>query len=842
MTALFVMATPASPQSHGTAVEPGVAHSLAVDRKSRISNLTYDLHFDLPAEVELPVEGTEAIAFDYVPERGHTLAIDFRAPASAVKSVVVNGTAEAVTIADEHILVPDSLLHRGKNTIDIGFTAGSRSLNRRPDYMYTLFVPDRARTVFPCFDQPDLKATFRLSLTMPQEWKAVSNSPTDGETPVSQGRKTLSFKPTEPLSTYLFAFAAGKFDYASHTSGRHTIGAYYRETDSAKIAQLPAVFNEVAAALDWQEEFTGVSYPFAKYDLVILPGFQFGGMEHTGATFYNDNSIFTSPDPTPDNLLRRVQLIAHETTHMWFGDYVTMRWFDDVWTKEVFANYFGAAITRARMPQLDHDLEWLRHYATASMSEDRGPGGTAIRQSLDNLSNAGLIYNNIIYNKAPVMLAKLVDLMGEDAFREGIRRYVAAFPYGNADWDELVDILQSCTDKDVRGFSQSWVYSPGMPNIHITANGAQIKAAQTDPRGNGALWPQRFGIGVITSDGSLKEVEVEMTGTDSVSTAALESPLEPGAVIVPNCNGKGYGLFTTDEANTDALMALVAGNSDALSKTARLATLMNLRENFLAGNISSDKWLDCCLGALEAETDPQTAATIVTYIADPLWDVAETTAAAAEMRLWQMAGNHAVKSVRKPLVSLIAHNARSTQAVDSVRALWQGGVSEAADERMLMSMAYELAIRKPVEADAILAAQRARLSNPDRISEFDFVSRAAVADTAALDSLFRSFLIPSNREIEPWTVSALALLNHPLRASRAVAYITPALEALPDIQRTNDIFFPGKWCASLLGSHRSASALSQVENFLKNNPLLNPLLRNKILNGAQNLMRVASKK
>ena len=153
---------------------------------------------------------------------------------------------------------------------------------------------------------------------------------------VADGRKLITFKPTEPLSTYLFSFVAGKLQRAEYQDGERTIVAYHREVDERKVAQLEVIFEQVASSLHWLEEYTGIAYPFAKYSLIILPGFQYGGMEHTGATLYNDTRMFLSEYPTLDEELSRTELIAHETAHMWFGDYVTMEWFDDVWTKEVF--------------------------------------------------------------------------------------------------------------------------------------------------------------------------------------------------------------------------------------------------------------------------------------------------------------------------------------------------------------------------------------------------------------------------------------------------------------------------------------------------------------------------
>ena len=157
-------------------------------------------------------------------------------------------------------------------------------------------------------------------------------------------------------------------------------------------------------ALEWQEDFTGIPYPFAKYDVIILPGFQYGGMEHTGATLYTDRRMFLDEHPTLNERLSRSSLIAHETSHMWFGDYVTMKWFDDVWTKEVFANYFASRIVEPLYPDVNHRLNFIRDYIPASYSEDRTSGANPIKQDLDNLRNAGLVYGNIIYDKSPVIM------------------------------------------------------------------------------------------------------------------------------------------------------------------------------------------------------------------------------------------------------------------------------------------------------------------------------------------------------------------------------------------------------------------------------------------------------
>ncbi|MBR2300586.1 MAG: aminopeptidase, partial [Bacteroidaceae bacterium] len=299
----------------------GVSQQLAELRKREIKELSYDLFFSLPCEKDSAVRGNIVISFAL--DARQDVILDFCASPDKVGTIEVNDAAVTCDIRDEHIIIPSQATVAGKNKVHISFVAGNQSLNRNDDYMYTLLVPDRARTLFPCFEQPNLKALFTLSLELPAQWEAVSNSRANS-TVVNGDRKTIQFERTEPLSTYLFSFVAGKMQRCERNIGDRVIAAYHRENDPKRLQQLDIIFSQVAASIEWLEHYTGIPYPFAKYDIVILPGFQYGGMEHTGATLYNDATLFLGEHTTPDEELQRALLIAHETAHMWFGDYVTM--------------------------------------------------------------------------------------------------------------------------------------------------------------------------------------------------------------------------------------------------------------------------------------------------------------------------------------------------------------------------------------------------------------------------------------------------------------------------------------------------------------------------------------
>jgi len=214
-------------------------------------------------------------------------------------------------------------------------------------YVYSLLVPADASSLFPCFDQPDLKGRFTLRLRLPRDWRAVSNAPLLEEAP---GR--ARFAQTEPISTYLFAFAAGPFERLSQPDEAVRLWVRRSQLERARAhAGEVLALNRQALAF-FRAEF-GRPYPFAKYDLVLIPELAYGGMEHAGATFLNEQAIVFPYPPTGPDLLRRAQLLFHEASHQWFGNLVTMRWFDDLWLKEGFANFMAAKAAAAIVPELE---------------------------------------------------------------------------------------------------------------------------------------------------------------------------------------------------------------------------------------------------------------------------------------------------------------------------------------------------------------------------------------------------------------------------------------------------------------------------------------------------------
>ncbi|MBT5185488.1 MAG: peptidase M1, partial [Kordiimonadaceae bacterium] len=444
----------------------GVSWELATYRKNSISNINYDLELRIPALTEEPIRADQVFSFNLNNVSDH-LQIDFKEDGAKIERIIVNGITRPINHYNEHIVIDKNHVKVGKNEIELSYIAGDGALNRNDNYLYTLFVPDRMRTSFPSFDQPNLKATFDLTLIMPKVWKAISSAPIKNRSD-REFRSTVEFERSNVMSTYLFSFVAGGFEEIVRDVEGVEMTMLHREPEAAKVAQnVDEIFRLHKASLDYMAEYTGIDYPFKKFGFALIPSFQFGGMEHVGAIQYKARTLMLDSDPPKTDLLARAALIGHETSHMWFGDLVTMDWFNDVWTKEVFANFMSAKLVNPSFPEINHDLRSHLRLHPGAYAVDRSEGPNPIRQELPNLNEAGSMYGAIIYNKAPIMMRQLEKMLGEDNFRDGIREYLKTYAFSNATWPNLIEILDKRSEQDLKAWSEVWVNTPGRPTFKV---------------------------------------------------------------------------------------------------------------------------------------------------------------------------------------------------------------------------------------------------------------------------------------------------------------------------------------------------------------------------------------
>jgi aminopeptidase N len=824
---------------------PGIPLTLATERAERIKDLRYDLSFTIPAEQTARVSGRVIVTFALT-DATRPLSLDF-APVKG-GTVVANGEPAAASASPDHLTIGPKHLREGRNTIAIDFDAGDAALNRNPEFLYTLFVPARAHLTFPCFDQPDLKARWTLALDVPEGWEAVANGAVV-ETSSSNARTRMRFAETEPLSTYLFAFAAGRFSVETADRGGRTFRMLHRETDASKVARnRDAIFDLHASSLAWLEQYTGIQYPWGKFDFVLVPSFQFGGMEHAGSIFYNASSLLLDPSATQNQKLGRASLIAHETAHMWFGDLVTMRWFNDVWMKEVFANFMAAKIVNPSFPEINHELRFLFAHYPAAYEIDRTPGTNAIRQRLDNLNEAGSLYGAIIYQKAPVVMRQLETIVGAGAFRDGVQRYLQKHRFANATWPDLVAVLDELTSEDLAAWSRAWVDEPGRPIVSTVVEIAndqidRLILTERDPiQARSLTWSQRLQVTLGFPDGEKTLPARMVRGRAAVAEA---SGLPRPQFVLPSGRGIGYAGFELDPASRAYLLAHLPEIQDPLTRGTAWVTLW---EEMLDGRATAAAILDLALAALPRETDEQNVQRILAYTERAYWKFLraaerERIAPRLERVLRDGLSSASSSSLKSAWFSSLRDVARSEDVVAWLEKVWRKtetvpGLTLA--EPDYTTLAQQLAVREVPAWREILDAQFERIENPDRKARFAFVRPALSADPAARDAFVERLAQPAFRQREPWVLEGLAFVHHPLRAATAEKHIAPSLALLREIQRTGDIFFPKRWMDATLSGHNSATAARTVRRFLEELPPDYPdRLRRVILSSADELFRVS---
>ena len=261
---LFPIFIIACKESHQEVLENGVSKILADQRKSDLSEVNYKLHFSIPDKKEEAIKGINEISFQWQ-GGAKDLVLDFKNEAEQVLGVWKGENPLNYRVESQHIIIEGSQLSDGKEEIKVAFEAGEQALNRNDDYLYTLFVPDKASTAFPCFDQPNIKASYKLSLEVPETWTSVANYSLEKSDTREGAKQVFQYKKTAPISTYIFAFAAGKFEKITKEIDGREMNLYHRETDEEKISRnAPEVFDLHAKSLAWLEDYTGIPYPFEK--------------------------------------------------------------------------------------------------------------------------------------------------------------------------------------------------------------------------------------------------------------------------------------------------------------------------------------------------------------------------------------------------------------------------------------------------------------------------------------------------------------------------------------------------------------------------------------------------
>ncbi len=836
-------------------LEPGVSRDLARWRAERYGDVRYGLQLAITA----PVTRLEGKLELRVAARGKPvdLVLDWRpSPGALLTAVEANGVAiEKPRIVREHLVIPARHVLTGENVVRLAFespiaTAGTavtlyRDREDGSEYVYSLFVPSDASTVFPCFDQPDLKARFTLVLDVPPAWEAVSNAPA-AETVARGASNRVRFRATEPISTYLFAFAAGPFEILDDREDGVAPQPEARMlVRKSRLKQARSAASEMfmlhRQAVDWFASYFGFPFPFPKHDLVLVPEFPYGGMEHAGATFLREESVLFPFEPAAADRLRRAQLLFHETSHQWFGDLVTMRWFDDLWLKEGFANLMAAKAAAAIVPEYP---AWnaFHQLKVAAYRTDATQGTTPIWQRLPNLSAAKSAYGSIVYSKAPAVLRQAEFYLGADTFQRAAQGFVHTHAYGAADWSDLVRALEGASGRKLDEWATAWVKRRGMPVVRAswrTGRDGRIERvtlSQTPALGGDAAWPMRTEL-LVAGDGGFRTVPVTLDGPSATVRELAGAP--PPRYVFANHGDHAYGRFVLDDASRTAVLADVGTVADPFLRALLLDTLW---DEVRDARLAPLAYIDVALAQAPRETDELTVASLVGRTQTALrWYLSDAQRAKAAPRVEAglLAGMTGAtdKGQRITYFRAFVGAATTDDARATLKALLAGtrevpGVALSSRDRFRITERL-LALADP-EAESLLAAQ-AQADPSDNGRRYAYAAAAARPDPAAKRREFDRWRADPALA-ESWIDESLAPFNTIEHAAATAPLLEAALRELPKLKRERKIFFVNNWLAAFLGGQQSAQSVATVKRFLRE-AKLDPDLRRKVLEQLDGLER-----
>jgi aminopeptidase N len=508
----------------------------------------------------------------------------------------------------------------------------------------------------------------------------------------------------------------------------------------------------------------------------------------------------------------------------------------------------AAKIVNPSFPEINHDLRFLLSYYPAAYDVDRTPGTNAIRQSLDNLDEAGMLYGAIIYQKAPIVMRQLEMIVGQEGFRDGLREYLNAHKFANATWPDLIKVLDARTAEDLDAWSHAWVEEAGRPTIVTelrveSGRIADLAFTQKDSaERRGLLWTERMEI-ALGYDTGIRRIPVTLNAArvDVAAARGLPAP----RYVLPTGGGIAYGGFSLDPATRDYLLRHLADVPDPLTRGSAAVTLW---EEMLDGRVDAAVVVEDLIAALPRETDELNLQRLLSYTEAGYWrflSAAARTALAPRLEHILRRGLDAAStpSLKSAWFSTLRDVAQTAAVLEWLERVWRqtdhvpGLVLEEPD---YIQLAQQLAVRGVAHWQEILNAQRERTQNPDRKARFAFVEPALSPDPAVRDAFFESLGQVDNRRREPWVLEGVSYLHHPLRAATSRKYIPASLAMLAEVQRTGDIFFPKRWMDATLRGHSSASAALMVRTFLADLPPGYPdRLRRIILSSADELFRAA---
>lgn len=582
----------------------------AQQRKSQVKKVKYDLFFKLEKGSET-FQGLTIIELEMA-RLDLPLSIDLFK--QKIKSISVNGEElKKYSKRLGSLDIPQARL-KPLTKIEINyqseFSKESSGFKRVVDpadgaeYLYTDFEPYYAHWLFPSLDQPDLKAIFKVTVSAPVEWKVIQNELPESEK-VSGKIKTTIFRETKPLSTYLFFLGAGPFVEWKDKFGDLPLYLYARKS-LAQYVDVEKIMLSTKTGLKFFNEYFDYPYPFSKYGHIFVPEFSWGGMENPGAVTLNERNIFRGPVPQT-RYDGRNSLIMHEMAHMWFGDLVTMEWWNDLWLNESFASYLaGIAQERA----MEAKSTWLRFFQSKTWGywQDQLITTHPIETDVPDVRTAKGNFDGITYAKGASALKQLHFYVGEEGFREGLRSYFKTYAFKNTKRSDFITSIATAAKKDLSVWTSKWLQTAGPNRVLVEAkcDDGKIKSLVINqkPSISKTLSPHRTRLSFYEVDGSDLELQGIHEAVFSKEKTIIDglSGKDCPDFIFPNKDDQDYALYSLDKNSLAKAKTAIVSLPDPLSRLMLWSTLSQMVRD---AELSPVKYFEYAFEGLEKEEDKE---------------------------------------------------------------------------------------------------------------------------------------------------------------------------------------------------------------------------------------------
>ena len=564
---------------------PYLSQGDAAARAARVSNVDYVLDFTLTGKESFA--NTTTLAFDLADTRS-PLTIDL--DKATIKRLTVNGKEVKPDYNQWFITLAPQDLVKGRNTVTVAFerlhSTNGEGLHRMVDpvdgriYTYSHFEPAAAHQMFASFDQPDLKGTYTLTATVPADWQVVSAT---RETKIDAvaGGKRWSFPRTKKLSPYNFSMHAGPYKVWEDNSGKYPMRLFARQSVAAQIK--PAEwFRYTKAGLDFFDQYFGIPYQFAKYDQILVPDFLYGAMENSAAITFAERGFMYKAEMTAAQRQSLAGVIMHEMAHQWFGDMVTMKWWNGLWLNESFAEFMGVFGTAEATEFKDNWQAFYSEREANAYIQDQKSNTHPIEVPVATTQNAFDNIDAITYSKGAATLMQLRHLLGEDVFRKGVHNYLTKFAYKNATLDDFIGTLGQTANRDLSQWTREWLYQPGVNTItpNYSCKGGKLASFAIDQSASQqfpTLREQRVQVASFRLNNGKLELIKNLPVT--YSGAQTKVPELAGTacpdLVYANYQNWGYAKVQLDQRSFETTREHLAGVSDPMLRTMLWHSLWN---------------------------------------------------------------------------------------------------------------------------------------------------------------------------------------------------------------------------------------------------------------------------